>query len=227
MVRQQRTLKSEVVYEGVGIHTGEKTTLKFIPAEPNTGLRFRVRHDGDWVEIPAHVDSAPQDAPFERSLELCQYQIASGRVQLKKELADDLQRAIADGTYGIGDLLPTEQELGADYGVSRHTVRAALRCLYDLGLVTRRQGSGTQVVARQPGSAYRQSLGSLDDILQYAAKTRLTLQPGQTVAARGELARLLDCAPGREWRYYAGIRRAPRGRTPGTTTRCRAACPGG
>ena len=27
-------------------------------------------NDGDWVEIPAHVDSAPQDAPFERSTKL-------------------------------------------------------------------------------------------------------------------------------------------------------------
>ena len=70
MVRPQRTLKSEVVYEGVGIHTGEKSRLRFIPAEPNTGVRFRVKQEGEWVEIPAHVDSAPEDAPFERSTRL-------------------------------------------------------------------------------------------------------------------------------------------------------------
>lgn len=70
MVRQQRTLKAEAVYEGVGIHTGETARLRFIPAEPNAGIRFRVRQDGEWVEIPAHVDSAPQDAPFERSTKL-------------------------------------------------------------------------------------------------------------------------------------------------------------
>jgi UDP-3-O-[3-hydroxymyristoyl] N-acetylglucosamine deacetylase/3-hydroxyacyl-[acyl-carrier-protein] dehydratase len=58
------------VYEGVGIHTGEKTRLRFIPAEPNTGVRFRVKHGDDWVEIPAHVDSAPEDVPFERSTRL-------------------------------------------------------------------------------------------------------------------------------------------------------------
>jgi len=70
LVRQQRTLKAEAVYEGVGIHTGETARLRFIPAEPNAGIRFRVRQDGEWVEIPAHVDSAPQDAPFERSTKL-------------------------------------------------------------------------------------------------------------------------------------------------------------
>ena len=70
MVRPPRTLKSEVVYEGVGIHTGEQARLRFIPSEPNTGVRFRVKHDGEWVEIPAHVDSAQEDAPFERSTRL-------------------------------------------------------------------------------------------------------------------------------------------------------------
>jgi signal transduction histidine kinase len=39
------------------------------------------------------VPLAPNDV-IERSLELCQYQIASGRVQLKKELADDLPRVL-------------------------------------------------------------------------------------------------------------------------------------
>jgi signal transduction histidine kinase len=39
------------------------------------------------------VPLAPNDL-IERSLELCQYQIASGRVQLKKELADDLPRVL-------------------------------------------------------------------------------------------------------------------------------------
>jgi len=70
LIRQQRTLKAEVVYEGVGIHTGETARLRFKPAEPNTGLRFVVLHEGNSVEIPARVASAPQDAPFERSTRL-------------------------------------------------------------------------------------------------------------------------------------------------------------
>jgi DNA-binding GntR family transcriptional regulator len=133
------------------------------------------------------------------------------------ELADALQQAIACGTYAVGDLLPTESDLCAEYAVSRHTAREALRALTDLGLVSRRQGSGTQVIARTPATSYRQALASLDDLLQYAAKTRLALEPCGTVAARGDLARLLDCAPGREWSYYRGLRRAPRGRPICTT----------
>jgi DNA-binding GntR family transcriptional regulator len=61
-------------------------------------------------------------------------------------LREELQGRIQDGTYRVGDLLPTELELQEEFGLSRHTVREALRQLIDMGLVRRRQGSGTQVV---------------------------------------------------------------------------------
>ena len=133
------------------------------------------------------------------------------------ELADELQQAIACGTYAVGDSLPTESDLCGRHGVSRHTVREALRALSELGLVSRRQGSGTQVIARTPVTSYRQALASLDDLLQYAAETKLTLDAGRTVVARGELTRLLDCPSGRKWRHYQGLRRAPRGQPICTT----------
>ena len=43
MLRHQRTLKKPVEYTGFGLHTGEEVTVRFLPAEPNVGLRFRVR----------------------------------------------------------------------------------------------------------------------------------------------------------------------------------------
>jgi UDP-3-O-[3-hydroxymyristoyl] N-acetylglucosamine deacetylase/3-hydroxyacyl-[acyl-carrier-protein] dehydratase len=47
----QKTIKSEVRYEGIGLHTGERMTLYFKPAPPNTGVVF-VR---DGVSLPASV----------------------------------------------------------------------------------------------------------------------------------------------------------------------------
>jgi len=44
-----------------------------------------------------------------------------------------------------GELLPTERELMAEFGVSRATVRHAIRILIDRGLVYNVQGSGTFV----------------------------------------------------------------------------------
>lgn len=40
MEHMQSTIKSEVTLEGIGLHTGNKSTLTFRPAPANTGIRF-------------------------------------------------------------------------------------------------------------------------------------------------------------------------------------------
>ena len=85
-------------------------------------------------------------------------------------------RKIADGSFPVGSLLPTGFELCDRYGASRHTVRAAIRELQDLGLVSRRRKAGTRVEAMQPSSGYRQSLASVDDLVQFGASHRPELQ---------------------------------------------------
>jgi GntR family transcriptional regulator len=63
------------------------------------------------------------------------------------QLAERLRDEIA----GASDpLLPGELELAATYGVSRNTVREALRRLEDEGLVVRERGRKTSVVRRDP-----------------------------------------------------------------------------
>ena len=37
----QKTIKSTLTFEGVGLHTGKKVTMKINPAEPNTGIVFK------------------------------------------------------------------------------------------------------------------------------------------------------------------------------------------
>jgi GntR family transcriptional regulator, transcriptional repressor for pyruvate dehydrogenase complex len=60
-------------------------------------------------------------------------------------VASDLVRLIAHGTYPAGSRLPTEPELAAQAGVSRMTLREAIKALAAKGLVSVKHGRGTWV----------------------------------------------------------------------------------
>ena len=121
-------------------------------------------------------------------------------------LARTLTRAIAKGRYPVGSTLPTEHALCRSFGVSRFTVREALRQLSEAGLVTRKPRAGTQVIAAQASRPYTQTLGSLDDLLQYAGDTELRLVHTGAVRSDAAPARDIPIAPGETWLFAIGIR---------------------
>ncbi|MFI0817702.1 GntR family transcriptional regulator [Streptomyces sp. NPDC021098] len=82
-------------------------------------------------------------------------------------ISEDLVRRIAVGRWAVGDLLPTEPELAAEYGVSRETLRRALRRVESLGLISRRKGTGTRVERSTPVTAFAAQLGSVEELAQY------------------------------------------------------------
>lgn len=90
-----------------------------------------------------------------------------------KRLAGILMEEIRAGRWGIGASMPTEKELCDTYGVSRHTIREALRQLESRGLIARRQGSGSTVVATTPPVRYEQNTQTIEDMLHHGAATRL------------------------------------------------------
>jgi len=59
--RMQRTIAAPVSFEGVGLHTGERSTVRFLPAPPNSGVHF-VR-----VDLPERprVQVRPENAHFD------------------------------------------------------------------------------------------------------------------------------------------------------------------
>ena len=67
---------------------------------------------------------------------------------LYQQLQRALRQAIESRVLGPDDALPPERELAEDFGVSRITVRKAIEGLVGEGLLVRRQGSGTFVLAR-------------------------------------------------------------------------------
>ena len=66
-------------------------------------------------------------------------------------LADRLRREILRGTLAHGASLPTERDLVVQTGLSRGSVREALRILEAEGLVSTRPGRQGGSVARRPG----------------------------------------------------------------------------
>lgn len=80
-------------------------------------------------------------------------------------ISQNLRRRILEGHYPADSQLPTEDDLIREFGVSRHTVRAALQPLVAQGLVRRQAGRGSFIqqpdVTRAPWGA--QSLEDLVD----------------------------------------------------------------
>ena len=83
-------------------------------------------------------------------------------------VAQALMQDISNGRFPVGALLPPEMTLCTQFGVSRHTVREAIRRLQERGLITRQRGVGTRVKAQQSESKYVQSASTIPDLLQYA-----------------------------------------------------------
>jgi GntR family transcriptional regulator, transcriptional repressor for pyruvate dehydrogenase complex len=67
------------------------------------------------------------------------------KTKVYAEVAAQIQRLISDGRLGPGDRLPPERELAEVFGVSRGSVRDAIRILEAQGLVEARHGEGTVV----------------------------------------------------------------------------------
>lgn len=74
----------------------------------------------------------------------------SRRPKLSQTIADDIAERIVRGEYESGQLLPTESEMISSYGVSRGTLREALRLVESYGLIHLRAGRDGGPVAQKP-----------------------------------------------------------------------------
>ncbi|MFM9367001.1 GntR family transcriptional regulator [Streptomyces sp. Da 82-17] len=123
-----------------------------------------------------------------------------------EEIADELRRAIADGRYPVGAVLPSEAELAAAHGVSRGTLRQAFGALQSEGLIGSRQGARRVVLAVTPS----QSFTELRSFAQWARAGGRT--PGGRVLStrRGKAteaeAAQLQLAPGEQVLHVLRIR---------------------
>lgn len=124
------------------------------------------------------------------------------------QLAGELRGEIMSGKFSARDAFPTESELCQRYGVSRFTVREALRRLQNEGLIARRRGSGTVVQpAAARGGALHQPLSNVGEILQYARDTQVAYEPLGHVTMPRRVAEQIACDTGGLWTALRGTRR--------------------
>lgn len=135
------------------------------------------------------------------------------------KIAADLRRAIAAGRYPVGAQLPTEHELCRQLGVSRFTVREAIRVLSSAGLVRRKPRAGTVVAALPDDTRYQHSIGSVRDLIQYAQSTDFHYVYIGRIGLSKAQARAMAVRAGEQWIYAVALRREIDGGKPFSVTR--------
>ena len=115
------------------------------------------------------------------------------RIAVSREMGSPLHHqiylvladGISTGRYGVGEVLPTEEQLTRMFSVSRITVRRAMESLHDAGLTER--GAGRRTVVRpQIGRSMRLAMTSvIENIVAYGTETDAKVIEFGYVEARG------------------------------------------
>lgn len=124
---------------------------------------------------------------------------ARGGAWRHEALAAELLREIARGDYAPGDTLPTERDIARAHGISRATVREAMRRLEAQGMVRRRQGAGTKVIASRP-APFTAPVQSLESLLSYPPDTVVRKDEDAPDLPEPLLAAALAPGDARAWR---------------------------
>lgn len=122
----------------------------------------------------------------------------NGREQLYYQLYDLLFQGISNGTYVIGDLIPSESELMKTYHVSRATARKAMEMLANDGFVKKKRGLGTVVVSTRPKHSPHRVVNYTRKIQQASVVSQKKLISFETIPAPTDIAAILNLEAGTE-----------------------------
>jgi len=114
---------------------------------------------------------------------------------LYQQIRERLVHGLQAGEWRPGDLIPSETELAARYGVSQGTVRKAIDALAAENLLVRRQGRGTFVASHQEARAQFRFLRLRPDEGEPRQPSSRFLEC-RRLRAPVEIARALDVRPG-------------------------------
>lgn len=124
----------------------------------------------------------------------------AGRRSLVDSAEEALRNWLASGRHRLGDRLPPENALASMLGISRGTLRTALRRLEETGEIVRRQGSGTFVGKVGRPASFREGLERLESYFSLARRRGVKLGAQdlkiETVALDRDMAERLGVEPG-------------------------------
>ena len=125
---------------------------------------------------------------------------------LYQQIAHTLIEEIKSGKMSISDKMPPENELTKRFGVSRHTIREALRILSDMKLVDRQAGHGTVVKSSEAKVNYTQSISNLTEILKYPDETKIRVISSCSEDIDQETSELFKIKQKEKWKKISGLR---------------------
>lgn len=118
-------------------------------------------------------------------------------VALWRQVADRIRLGISNGTLGDGGKLPPEITLSQQFGVNRHTVRAAISALVQEGVLRAEQGRGTFVESRKRLAYPISTRTRFSTGLQDQTRARRVIPLGHAIEpAAGRVAEALQLEPG-------------------------------
>src|ERR1700736_5457373 len=147
---------------------------------------------------------------FPRPFHVVTVQDTASGVALWRQVADGIERGIADGSFAAGQRLPGEMEIAETYRVNRHTVRRALATLAERGLVRAERGSGTYVEAPKLAYPLRSRTRFSEIVGAGGQEPRGQLIDASQDVATRELARALGLKTGEPLIRIEALRSADR-----------------
>ncbi|CAM4347128.1 MULTISPECIES: GntR family transcriptional regulator [Erysipelothrix] len=125
-----------------------------------------------------------------------------------QSISSDIEQRILSGYYSDGNKLPTEEELGKEFNVSRNTIRKAVDTLVKRGYIMAVQGSGMFIrnIAQQDNSIINlENFRGLTADFQNSTIESQIIEFNETIATES-LAEIMNCAVGTELYYINRLR---------------------
>src|SRR5207248_999777 len=135
-----------------------------------------------WPRYPGTSDLLARPVTSARILAMVEAKAKRRGPSVTEDAIDKIRERIVSGAWGPGDRLPKESELAAELGLSRNSLREAVRALSQLRVLEVRQGDGTYVSSLEP-DLLLESTGFISHLLL-----------GETELELYEVRRILEAA---------------------------------